>query len=120
MPAVQHGPRNTRSIRHGAVLSVGRVSLSYVGSSDGGGPVECLRADLDELVTTDVVALPDATLRSGLLELMAARNQLDAATASWLAVFDARGLYDDDACKTAAVWVRAYGRGSAHAAAGLV
>jgi hypothetical protein len=89
-------------------------------STSGGGPVECLRADLDELVAADVVALPDATLRSDLLALLAARNQLDAAIASWLASFDARGLYDDDACKTAAVWVRAYGRGSAQAASALV
>jgi len=89
-------------------------------STSGGGPVGCLRADLDELVTVDVVALPDATLRSDLLELMAARNQLDAAIASWLASFDARGLYDEDACKTAAVWVRAYGRGSPRAASALV
>jgi hypothetical protein len=89
-------------------------------SSGGGGPVECLRADLDELVIADVAALPDATLRSDLLALMAARNQLDAAIASHLACFDTRALYDDDACKTAAVWVRAYGRGSPHAASALV
>ena len=89
-------------------------------SISGGGPVECLRADLDELVAADVVGLPDATLRSDLLALMAARNQLDAAIASQLASFDARGLYDEDACKTAAVWVRAYGRGSGRAASALV
>jgi len=89
-------------------------------SSGGGRPVECLRADLDALVVTDVAALPDATLRSDLLELLAARNQLDAAIASWLASFDARGLHDEDACKTAAVWVRVYGRGSGPAASRLV
>jgi hypothetical protein len=85
-----------------------------------GDPVERLRADLDELVAADVVARPDATLRSDLLALLAARNQLDAAISSWLASFDSRGLYDEDACKTAAVWVRAYGRGSGRAAAALV
>ena len=85
-----------------------------------GDPVWRSRADLDELVTADVVALPDAKVRSDLLELMAARNQLDSAIASWLGSFDARGLYDDDACKTAAVWVRAYGRGSGAAASALV
>jgi len=89
-------------------------------SISGGSPVECLRADLDELVTADVVGLPDAKVRSDLLALMAARNQLDAAIAFWLASFDARGLYDDDACKTAAVWVRSYGRGSPQAAAAVV
>ena len=89
-------------------------------SSSGGGSVECLRADLDALVTADVATLPDATLRSDLLELMAARNQLDAAIGSRLASFDTRGLYDDDACKTAAVWVRAYGRGTGHAASAQV
>jgi len=91
-----------------------------VSSTSGGSPVECLRADLDELVTGDVVALSDPALRSDLLELMAARNQLDAAIATRLASFDARGLYDDDACKTTAVWVRAHGRGTGSAASRLV
>ena len=83
-------------------------------------PVERLRAGLDELVAVDVVGLPDATLRSGLQELMAARNQLDAVAAAWLASFDTRNLADDDACRTSAVWLRGYARCSDHAASGQV
>src|SRR5262245_7761240 len=85
-----------------------------------GDPVRRLRADLDALVTADVAALPDATLRSDLLELMAARNQLDAAIAARLASFDIRGLCDKDACKTPAAWLRSYSRGSAQAASAVV
>ena len=89
-------------------------------SNGGGSPVDRLRADLDELVAVDVVGLPDAMLRSGLQVLMAARNQLDAAIASWLASFDTRNLADDDACRTSAVWLRGYARCSDHAASGQV
>jgi len=89
-------------------------------SSGAGDPVACLRADLDELVTADVVGLSDQALRSELLELFTVANQVNAAIAFRLASFDARGLDDDDACKTAAVWVRAYGRGSPRAASALV
>ena len=89
-------------------------------SSGAGDPVACLRADLDELVTADVVGLSDQALRSELLELFTVANQVNAAIAFRLASFDARGLDDDDACKTAAVWVRAYGRGSPRAASARI
>jgi hypothetical protein len=69
--------------------------------------VERLRADLYELVAVDVVSLPDATLRSELVELLAAANQITAAIAARVASFDTRGLADDDAGRTAAVWLRA-------------
>src|SRR5687767_1831320 len=89
-------------------------------SSGAGDPVERLRAGLDELGAMDVVSLPDATLRSGLAVLLAARNQLDAVLAAWVACFDTRNLADDDACRTSAVWLRAYARCSDHTASGLV
>jgi hypothetical protein len=82
--------------------------------------VERLRADLCALVAVDVVALPDAALRSELVELCAAANQLNAAIASRVASFDARGLADEDACRTTAVWLRNYGRCSDGAASGVV
>ncbi len=79
-----------------------------------------LRADLYELVAVDVVSLPDATLRSELVELLAAANQLNAAIAARIASFDTRGLADDDACRTTAVWLRCYGRYSDGAASRMV
>ena len=48
--------------------------------------------------------------------MLAAANQLDAAIASRVASFDTRGLADDDACRTTAVWLRCYGRCSDRAA----
>jgi hypothetical protein len=82
--------------------------------------VERLRADLYELVAVDVVGMPDATLRSELVELLAAANQLNAAIASRIASFDTRNLADDDACRTTAVWLRCYGRVSDGAASRMV
>jgi hypothetical protein len=82
--------------------------------------VERLRADLYELVAVDVVALPDATLRSELVKLLAAANQLNAAIAARLASFDTRGLADDDACKSTSVWLRCYGRYSDGASSRMV
>ena len=51
-----------------------------------------MRADLYKLVAVDVVSLPDATLRSELIELLAAANQLNAAIAARVASFDTRGF----------------------------
>ena len=83
-----------------------------VSSNGEAALVERLRFDLYELVAVDVVALPDATLRSELVELLAAANQLNAAIAARVASFDTRGLAEADACKTTAVWLRCYGRSS--------
>jgi hypothetical protein len=79
-----------------------------------------VRAELDALLAVDVAGLPDASVRSDLLELFVAANQVHAAIALRIASFDARGLADADACRTAAAWVRAYGRFSGSAASGLV
>ena len=65
-------------------------------------------------------ALPDATLRSELVELLAAANQINAAIAARVASFDTRGLADDDACRTTAVWLRCYGRYTDGAASRMV
>src|SRR6185436_7456 len=89
-------------------------------SSDELALVERLRADLDALVAVDVVGLPDATLRAEMLALLAAVNQIDAALAARIASFDTRGLADDDACRTTAVWLRCYGRVSDGASARMV
>jgi hypothetical protein len=62
-----------------------------VGSNGEAALVDRLRADLYELVAVDVVSLPDATVRSELIELLAAANQLNAAIASRIASFDTRG-----------------------------
>jgi hypothetical protein len=91
-----------------------------VSSNGEAALVERLRADLYELVAVDVTAVPDATLRSELVELLAAANQLNAAIASRVASFDTRGLADDDACRTTAVWLRCYGRTSNSGAARMV
>jgi hypothetical protein len=79
-----------------------------------------LRADLDALAAVDVVGLSDADVRSETLELLAAANQLHAVLAARVGSFDARGLAEDDACRTTAVWLRAYGRCSDGAAARTV
>ena len=65
---------------------VGGVGYSgYVSSNGEAALVARLRADLYELVAVDVVSLPDATLRSELVELLAAANQLNAAIAARVA-----------------------------------
>jgi hypothetical protein len=79
-----------------------------------------LRADLYALVAVDVTVMPDATLRSELVELLAAANQLNAAIASRIASFDTRNLADDDGCQTTKVWLRCYGRSSDTTASRLV
>jgi hypothetical protein len=94
--------------------------LRNVSSSDEEALVARLRADLYELVAVDVVSLPDATLRSELVELLAAANQITAAIAARVASFDTRGLADDDAGRTTAVWLRCYGRYTDGAAARMV
>jgi hypothetical protein len=94
--------------------------LRNVSSNGEAALVARLRADLYELVAVDVAAMPDATLRSELVELLAAANQLNAAIASRIASFDTRGLADDDGCQTTKVWLRCYGRSSDATAARLV
>jgi hypothetical protein len=79
-----------------------------------------LRADLEDLLAVDVAGLPDQTLRSDLLELFVAANQIHTAIALRVASFDARGLADIDACRTAAAWLRSYSRCSGREASGLV
>ena len=106
--------------RVGRVLSEGSASLRNVSSNGEAALVARLRADLYELVAVDVVSLPDATLRSELVELLAAANQLNAAIAARVASFDTRGLADDDACRTTAVWLRCYGRYTDGAASRMV
>ena len=59
--------------------------------------MERLHTDLDDLLAVDVVGLPDQDLRDELLELVAARNRMDAAIASRVASFDTRDLADADA-----------------------
>jgi hypothetical protein len=91
-----------------------------VSSNGEAALVARLRADLYALVDVDVAAMPDATLRSELVELLAAANQLNAAIASRIASFDTRGLADDDGCQTTKVWLRCYGRSSDATASRLV
>src|SRR5688572_5152624 len=98
--------------RVGAFLSEGSTRLRNVSSNGEAALVARLRADLYALVAVDVVAMPDATLRSELVELLAAANQLNAGIASRIASFDTRGLSDDDGCQTTKVWLRCYGRHS--------
>src|SRR6185436_8935676 len=89
-------------------------------SSGASSLVGRLRADLDALVAVDVVGLSDAVLRSETLELLAAANQLNAVLAARVGSFDVRGLADEDACRTTAVWLRAYGRYSFAGASRMV
>src|SRR5688500_12103444 len=74
----------------GRVLSVVLARVRNVSSNGEAALVARLRADLYALVAVDVVAMPDATLRSELVELLAAANQLNAAIASRIASFDTR------------------------------
>src|SRR5687767_13948850 len=104
----------------GRVLSEGSFRLRNMSSNGEAALVTRLRADLYALVAVDVAAMPDATLRSELVELLAAANQLNAAIASRIASFDTRGLSDDDGCQTTKVWLRCNGRSSDATAARLV
>jgi hypothetical protein len=91
-----------------------------MGSDSGLGAVAALHADLDDLLTLDVAALPDQTVRDGLLGLLAADNRLQAAIATWTAAFDTRDLAGTDAFRTTKVWLSAFARRSHRAAAALV
>jgi hypothetical protein len=87
---------------------VGDASFSNMSTNESGGLVGRVRADLDALLAVDVAELPDASVRSDLLDLFVAANQVHAAIAVRVASFDARGLADADACRTAAEWMAAH------------
>lgn len=65
-----------------------------------------LRSAIDELVAEDLAATPTAVLADDLVELVRARDRLDAEWLRRLAAFDARrGAGDDDVLSTQC-WVR--------------
>jgi hypothetical protein len=82
--------------------------------------ISCLVAGLDALAADDVGALADGELRDQLLALLAAVNRLNAEVSRRVGAFDARGLPEGDACRTAASWLRAFGRLSGPAAGAQV
>ena len=83
-------------------------------------PVGLVRAGLDALLAADVAVMADEAVRSELLTLLGASNQLAAVVSARVAAFDARGLAVGDGFRTAKGWLRAFGRRSGAAAAGLV
>jgi hypothetical protein len=82
--------------------------------------IEGLTAGLAALAADDVDALSGMELREQLRTLLVALNQLSAEVTRRVEVFDRRGLAADDACRTTAAWLRAFGRLSGHAASAQV
>src|SRR5262245_49748316 len=65
---------------------------------------------LAELADADVSGASDEVVREEVLDLVTARNRLDAAIAERVGVFDRRGLSDLDAMRTTRSWLTAFGR----------
>src|SRR5215831_8912418 len=75
---------------------------------------------LADLVAEDVTTWSDEQVRSGLSDLLVAANQLMTLLALLVGSFDARGLSDDDGCRTTRSWLTAFGRLSQGAASGVL
>jgi hypothetical protein len=82
--------------------------------------IECLTAGLAAIAADDVDALSRMELREQLRLLLIAVNQLNAEVTRRVEAFDRRDLAVDDACRTTAAWLRAFGRLSGHDASGQV
>jgi hypothetical protein len=81
-----------------------------------GGSVPDLVAVLGQVNAVDVTALPDQQVRDEVHDLIAARNQVDAALASRLGSFDVRELSELDALRCTRTWLTSFGRMSQGAA----
>jgi hypothetical protein len=79
-------------------------------------PIELLRAGVEQLVSSDIPALPDETVRARVRDLLTLTNQLQAALWAHVASFDVRGLADGDGLSSTRSWLCATGRLSPHAA----
>jgi len=75
-------------------------------TGDEAGGVESVRAGLAGLIDADVSMLADDVVREELALLLAAANQLHAAVLARAAVFDARGLAEQDGFRTARTWLQ--------------
>ena len=84
--------------------------------SSNGGTVQDLQTVLGQVNAVDVTALPDQQVRDEVHDLIAARNQLDAALASRLGSFDVRELSELDALRCTRTWLTSFGRMSQGAA----
>jgi Domain of unknown function (DUF222)/HNH endonuclease len=89
-------------------------------TSDGRSGVDLLQAGLGVLDRADVAGMPDPALRSEVQALLVAVNRLHAAVAARLAVFDARGLAQDDGFRSTKGWLGGFARLSGGAASALV
>src|SRR5215475_6096065 len=77
-----------------------------------------LEKALDALTDTDVIALPDADVRTALPALLTAFNQISALIATVTASFDTRNLSEVDGCRTTTAWLIAFARMTPGAATG--
>jgi hypothetical protein len=84
------------------------------------GAVERVLEGLADLAEEEVTLLPDQRVRDEVLTLLAVANQVNAALLVRAAVFDARGLCEDDGFRTAKGWLAAFGRVGHHAAGSVV
>jgi hypothetical protein len=82
--------------------------------------LELLQASLADLVATNATDLPDEQVREGVAALVVASNQVMALLATYVGVFDARGLAEIDGFRKTRTWLVAYGRMSQGAATGVV
>jgi hypothetical protein len=89
-------------------------------TSDERSGVDLLQAGLGVLDGADVAGMADAALRSEVQALLVTANRLHAAVAARLAVFDARGLAQDDGFRSTKGWLGGFARLSAGAASALV
>ena len=71
--------------------------------------VDGLMAGLAAVSAVDVTALPDKQLRSEILDLIRARNELEAALAERVGSFDARELAQVDAHQATSTWLMNFG-----------
>src|SRR5258705_13363967 len=80
--------------------------------------LELVQTGLAAMAAADPVAAPDHQVHADLPAMLRAFHQLAGIIAGVVGTFDARGLSEIDACRTARTWLTAFGRISQGAASG--